>query len=310
MLKSSNLERKKFNRRQLTKRMIQLNKGTVLVIGLGEIGRTLFELLKNNNLFNVYGLDLDKAKMQAVNQSLTDLPTKVDIVHACIPCSSQETFVVSVSNYVKQFKPKLLIINSTVPPGTTMMVNQNCNCLVAHSPARGVHENLEHMIWEMKRWKKYVGGVNAKSTKAACEHFNKMGLKTKSLKSCAETELAKLFETTYRAWMIACFQEMHRISMNFNAEFNDVVDFIEDTHRVRLDRPVMFPGPIGGHCLLPNTRLLLNVYDSEFLRLILKSNEKREVEIKDKVILSEVQKVKERAEKLQRELTERKDNPS
>lgn len=44
---------------------------------------------------------------------------------------------------------------------------------------------------------------------------------------------------------------------------------------MRLDRPVMFPGVIGVHCLIPNTELLLKAYDSEFLRLILKSNSKR-----------------------------------
>ena len=35
-------------------------KERVLVVGLGEIGRTLFELLKENAAFTVYGLDLDK----------------------------------------------------------------------------------------------------------------------------------------------------------------------------------------------------------------------------------------------------------
>ena len=83
------------------------------------------------------------------------------------------------------------------------------------------------------------------------------------------------FETTYRAWMIACFREMHGMTRHFDADFDEVVDFLEDTHRLRLDRPIMFPGFIGGHCLIPNTELLLNVYDSEFLRLILESNEKR-----------------------------------
>lgn len=47
--------------------------------------------------------------------------------------------------------------------------------------------------------------------------------------------LAKLFETTYRAWMIACLQEMHRISRHFGADFDDVVDFMEDAHSVRLE---------------------------------------------------------------------------
>jgi UDP-N-acetyl-D-mannosaminuronate dehydrogenase len=158
------------------------------------------------------------------------------------------------------------------------------------------------MIWEMKRWTKYVGGATDAAGTAAAAHFEKANLKVKVLKSCAETELAKLFETTYRAWMIACFQEMHRISAKVGADFVEVVDFLEDTHRVRLDRPVMFPGVIGGHCLIPNTELLLNSYDSEFLRLILKSNEKRKEELKDNQLLKQAEEVKKKAEKLQSDI--------
>ena len=279
-----------------------MTKEIVLVVGLGEIGRTLFELLKETDSFTVYGLDLDDAKMYATHQDQSKLPQKIETMHVCLPCKNQDSFVATVASYVKQFKPDLLIINSTVPPRTTKKVQQSCKCLVAHSPARGVHKSPEHMKWEIKRWTKYVGGADAKAAKATCRHFEQMGLKVKTLKSCAETELAKLFETTYRAWMIACFQEMHRISRNFEADFDDAVDFLEDTHRVRLDRPIMFPGVIGGHCLIPNTELLLNVYDSEFLRLILKSNEKRKEEIKDNRIQKEAEKVRKRAEALEKEL--------
>jgi len=282
--------------------MGRLTKETVLVVGLGEIGHTLFELLKEKGDFTVYGLDLDKTKMIAANQDQSKIPEKIDTIHICIPCKDQDNFVTTVVSYVKQFKPKLLIINSTVTPGTTKKVQQNCKCLVAHSPARGVHESPEHMKWEMKRWAKYVGGTSTEATEATCKHFKKAGLKVKTLRSCAETELAKLFETTYRAWMIACFQEMHRISKHFDGDFDEAVDFLEDTHRLRLDRPIMFPGFIGGHCLIPNTKLLLKVYESEFLRLILKSNEKRKKEVKDKSIKKEVEKVSKRVKALEKEL--------
>ncbi|MCW4046492.1 MAG: GDP-mannose dehydrogenase [Candidatus Bathyarchaeota archaeon] len=274
-------------------------------MGLGEIGATLFTLLKEQKeSFTVYGLDVDEAKMRAVHQEESKLPSEVDAMHICLPCKTQSTFTDVVYSYVKRFKPKLVIINSTVPPGTTMKIQERCRCLVAHSPVRGVHRTPEHMKWEMKRWTKYVGGTTQESANAACRHFEKMNLKVKKLKSCTETELAKLFETTYRAWMIACFQEMHRISRAAKADFDDAVDFLADTHRVRLDRPIMFPGIIGGHCLIPNTELLLNYYDSEFLRLILKSNEKRKEELKDKTIEKEVEKVAEKAKTLEKELAE------
>ncbi len=282
---------------------VRLVKETVLIVGLGEIGHTLFALYSEaNEKFSVYGLDLDMKKMKLLNQSKDKVPEKVDVLQVCLPCSSQEKFADTIKSYVDQYKPKLTIINSTVPPETTLKVAAACTCLVAHSPARGVHINAEHMVWEMKRWTKYVGGADAAASKAAKVHFKNLGLKVKVLKSCRETELAKLFETTYRAWMIACFQEMHRISRAFGAEFDEAVDFIEDTHKERFDRPVMFPGVIGGHCLIPNTELLLKSYDSEFLRLILESNEKRKKEIKDPTVKAEADKVAARAIALEKRL--------
>jgi UDP-N-acetyl-D-mannosaminuronate dehydrogenase len=284
-----------------------LTKETVLIIGLGEIGHTLFALLtEQKKNFDVYGLDLDQTKMRELSQNRKNVPQQIDSLHICLPCSNKKNFTHITVGYVAEFKPKLTIINSTVPPGTTLQIAEKCKCLVAHSPSRGVHKSAEHMKWEMKRWTKYVGGANADAAAAACAHFEKLGLKVKILKSSTETELAKLFETTYRAWMIACFQEMHRISKAFGADFNETVDFLEDTHRLRFDRPVMFPGVIGGHCLIPNTELLLDCYDSEFLRLILKSNEKRKKEIKDKTIKAEAEKVAARAESLEQDLTKSK----
>jgi UDP-N-acetyl-D-mannosaminuronate dehydrogenase len=279
-------------------------KERVLVVGLGEVGRPLFELLRESGKFEVYGFDLDAEKMRSIGQSEDALPPAVDVMHVCIPCVDKEDFVNSVVGYVGRFKPKLVIVNSTVAPGTTFEIYKRLrdSCLVAHSPVRGVHKSLDYMKWELKRWTKYIGGVNEESAEKAKKHFEKLGLKTKVLKGCLETELAKLFETTYRAWMIACFQEMHRISRYFGADFDDITDFIEDTHRVRLDRPVMFPDVIGGHCLIPNVVLLLKSYDSKFLRLILESNEKREEEIRDERVYEEVKRVMKRVETFQKHL--------
>ena len=55
--------------------------------------------------------------------------------------------------------------------------------------------------------------------------------------------------------------------------------------------------------MIPNAELLLDSYDSEFLRLILTSNEKRKEEIKDPNVKAEAEKVAKRAEALQNNLT-------
>jgi len=269
-------------------------------VGLGEVGRSLFELLKESKKFEVYGWDVDEKKMQDVQQG--GLPKEVDVLHICYGCRDQESFVKATVDYMRRFRPELTIINSTVPPRTTEKVHTLSGGRIVHSPVRGTHKTRESMKRYLLFLTKYIGGVDYESARLARKHFEMAGLKTKVLKSPVETELAKLFETTYRAWMIACFQEMHRISRLFGAKFDEVVDFLEDTHRVRFDRPIHFPDVIGGHCLIPNVELLLKAYDSEFLRLILESNEKRKMEVMDESVRREVEKIRERVEALQRNL--------
>jgi len=41
-----------------------LVKPIVLIVGLGEVGRSLFELLRESEKFEVYGWDIDEKKMQ------------------------------------------------------------------------------------------------------------------------------------------------------------------------------------------------------------------------------------------------------
>lgn len=274
----------------------------VLVVGLGEVGRPLYELLKECGKFDVYGYDLDENKMREIRQPTT-FPEEFDVMHICYPCVDQEEFINVTINYMHKFKPKLTIINSTVAPGTTQKIYEKTGFLVAHSPIRGMHKSLETMKRDIMFWSKYVGGATPEAARLAKNHFEKLGLKVKILKSPIETELAKLFETIYRAWMITCFQEMHRISKYFGADFNEVVDMIEDIHRVHFNKPLHYPGVIGGHCLIPNTELLLKAYDSELLRLIIESNERRKKEIEDKQVREEVEKIKERVLALEKELT-------
>jgi hypothetical protein len=206
-------------------------------------------------------------------------------------------FIDIAKNYIQTYKPKLTIINSTTPIGTTIELYKQVGGQIAHSPCRGVHKNKEYMLKEFARWTKYVGGATSQAGQAAAEHFQETGLKTKQLANCTDTEFAKLFETTYRTWMITFFQKMDRLARKYNSanpdikiNFDQTVDFIEDTHRIRNDRPVMFPDVIGGHSLLPNSKLLLEEYEPDMLNMILESNNLRIQEMKDPSIAAENQK--------------------
>jgi len=279
-----------------------LGEEKVLVIGLGEVGRALFEMFEESGKFDVYGFDVDKAKLRKVVGKI-EQPKNVGVMHICYPSAEQEKFVQTTLDYIRRFKPRLTIIESTVPPGTTQKTYELSKLPIVHSPIRGMHKTLETMKKDIHFWTKYIGGTTKESADSARSHYEKLGIKVKILRSSVETELAKLFETTYRAWMIACFQEMHRISRHFGGDFNEVADMLENIHRVRRNKPLHYPDVIGGHCLIPNIELLLKSYDSTFLRLILESNEKRKKEIKDESVRREVERVRKRVEALEKEIS-------
>jgi UDP-N-acetyl-D-mannosaminuronate dehydrogenase len=279
-------------------------KDTILIVGLGEVGHTLYEMLSEAGRFDVHGFDTNRKKMEEITQD-KELFKNADVMHICYPCTDQNKFIKTTVDYVKKAKPRLTIIESTVPPNTTRRIYEATEASIADSPIRGMHKSVQAMKKDVLYWTKYVGGTTKQSAEDAKRHFEKLGLKVKVLRSSTETELAKLFETVYRAWMIACFQEMHRISRHYDANFDNAVDMLEDNHRVDFNKPLHYPDVIGGHCLIQNSELLLKSYDSDFLRLILESNEKRKQEIKDPTIRKEVEKVRKRVEKLERELSRR-----
>ena len=94
-------------------------------------------------------------------------------------------------------------------------------------------------------------------------------------------------------------------SPSFVLRYISITGLLDGIHRVRFNKLLHYPDVIGGHFTISNTELLLKSYDFEFLQLILWSNEERKKEIKDEIIYAEVEKVRERAEVLQKNLVDK-----
>jgi UDP-N-acetyl-D-mannosaminuronate dehydrogenase len=150
------------------------------------------------------------------------------------------------------------------------------------------------MLEDIQTYTKFVGGVTPEASKEAFNHLINAGFKCKIMSSSTDTELAKLFETSYAAAMIATFQEMHRISKMFEVDFSNILDIFIDTHIHRLDRPIFHPSIMGGHCLVPNIDLLNNASKSLLFQWVFLSNELRKIEMKDQEFVKDVEKCKKK----------------
>ena len=83
-------------------------------------------------------------------------------------------------------------------------------------------------------------------------------------------ELAKiLVDTTYYGWLINYAQITKMICEKENVDFDEMQKFADEIQENLSNRPKMFPGIIGGHCVIPN----LNLIENENLEIIKKINE-------------------------------------
>jgi UDP-N-acetyl-D-mannosaminuronate dehydrogenase len=232
-----------------------IGNGKVVVVGLGEVGKPIFELASRHH--NAVGVDI---------APLEERIEQVDYLHVCYPFQISD-FVGETARYVDRFKPAVTIINSTVAIGTTRLIADRTGVPVVNSPVRGKHVR---MLDDLCRYTKFVGALDEAAGQMAAEHFESLGLRTKTLSSPEATELAKLTETTYFGLMIAWAQEIERHCDRLGTDYNEVTSFYEE---IKFFPPVKyFPGVIGGHCVMPNIELLRKFDESLLLEAIKASN--------------------------------------
>jgi|SRR5438552_2803116 len=238
--------------------MVQVSQ-TVIVVGLGEVGKPLFEIIRMRH--QAFGIDIDLAAPL----------NRCDVMHVCFPFRD-EKFVGQVVEYIGRYQPALTIINSTVAPGTTRRIAVESGAPVVNSPVRGKHA---HMREELLHYTKFIGALDSESGGCAVEHFESVGMRTKLLGSPEASEIAKLTETTYFGLMIAWAQEVERYCNEVGAAYDEVVSFYEE---IKFFPPVRyFPGVIGGHCVMPNIDILLQRFPSGLLQTIIQSNMLKEM---------------------------------
>jgi UDP-N-acetyl-D-mannosaminuronate dehydrogenase len=231
---------------------------TVAVVGLGEVGRPLLDIVSRHH----EAVGIDVAPPPAGLQ-------RVDVMHVCYPFEIRD-FLGETARYIELFKPALTIVNTTVAVGTTRAVAERTGVPVVHSPVRGKHVRMRE---EMLSYTKFVGAIEPAAGKRAAEHFESLGMRTRTLASPEATELAKLSETTYFGLLIAWAQELERYGDQVGADYDEITSFYEEITFFPSTR--YFPGVIGGHCVMPNIEILSKLANSDILNAIRSSNQKK-----------------------------------
>lgn len=226
----------------------------IVVVGLGEIGKPILLLTSKKNIAVGYDINprlMDKKKFKKY-QSL-----QTAFLHICIPYT--KNFVSQVSSLFKKFKPECIVIHSTIRPYTTKKLQNHLPVPVIYSSTRGVHKR---MLYDLRRYTKfYAIEPDAPKAKQASSTYvrsmKKCGVKTKRMSNPITLELAKIIvDTSYYGWLINYAQISNMIAIQNKVNYDEMWSFADEIQKSLGNRPKMFPGFIGGHCVIPNLSLI------------------------------------------------------
>lgn len=222
---------------------------SVGIFGVGEVGSAIAEIFRKKYKVLKKDVKFDEIKSRSL-----------EVLHVCIPYSS--AFEKTVVDQIKKNKPKLVIIHSTVKPETTRNIYRKIRTPIVHSPVMGTHPNL---VKDMLNFKKIIGPANRKSGELATSHFKNVGIQTVTFHNSQESEFAKLLDTTYYGWNIIYAKIVWDICQKAGIDFENVYTKLNQIYnngykesRPNVIRPILKyqPGPIGGHCIIPNAQIL------------------------------------------------------
>lgn len=217
-----------------------------LVIGLGEVGKAIA------NILNCDGIDKDEIAPES----------RYKFLHICIGYS--EKFIEAVEFYQSFYAADYTIIHSTVPIGTSRKLH------ATHSPIRGVHPELEEGI---RTFTKYFGGPEAM---VVGRIFEMKKIPVFFCNNQEDTEALKLWDTTIYGINILIEKEIYKFCKDHGLKFSTIYTHANYTYNKgyqKLGKPQYSKymlehrneEKIGGHCILPNAKLL----DSPLAKLLL-----------------------------------------
>tara|TARA_R100001510_G_C7640918_1_gene198560 strand:- start:261 stop:1115 length:855 start_codon:yes stop_codon:yes gene_type:complete len=259
------------------------------IIGCGFVGSSIKSGLceKNNvNSYDKYNTDLSTV------DNLQALVEKSDILFVCVPtpmnkdgsCDTRivESTVLEVDKITNPLSKKIVVIKSTVPPGTTSKLqSETANVDVVFNPEFLTEANH---IEDFKNQKRIVLGGDGCTP--ALEKLKAMYMKQFPevpyvLCGSLEAEITKYFCNCYLATKVSFANEMRQLCDSLNADYNRVVE--ASVYDTRIGKShLAVPGPdgkkgFGGSCFPKDINAIMDVMkknniESKVLRAVWDKN--------------------------------------
>jgi len=270
-------------------------KHSIGIVGLGYVGTAIKSGFEKHYELETYDkYDTDKSTCE----SLRDLVMECDVMFVCVPTpmnkdgschtdiveevvSEINEIVLETESYPYHIKP-IVVIKSTVPPGTTDRLHSKSRGLdVIFNPEFLTEANF---LEDFKNQTRIILGGTRKGTNILRQVYSKVFPHATIVKTGSKTaEMVKYFINSFLGTKVSFANEMKQICDKIDIDFDKIVEYATYDERLGKSHWAV-PGPdndfgFGGHCLPKDLNALICVAHEfgivpEVLEAVIDTNDK------------------------------------
>ena len=270
----------------------QNSRKVVAVIGYGYVGKALVDFFKSHFDILIY----DTAKPE-VSASKEEINKKADLAVISVPTPMENdgsADVSAIEGTLSWLKTDLVLIKSTIPPGTTDMLSKKFKRKLAFSPEYIGEGNYEVPFWKghphptnMKLHDFVIIGGERETARKILSYFKRvLGPEAQyEITTSITAELVKYMENSFLATKVTFCNEFYDIAKNLGVEYDELRELWLLDGRNSRSHTLVYEDSrgFGGKCLPKDVNAIVKAstkagYKPKLLESVLKVNE----EIKSK----------------------------
>jgi len=234
------------------------------IIGNGFVGNAINQNFKTHYETLIYDVDPSRS----TTDSIASLVTNTDLIFVAVPTPMSTSGVcdLSIVNNVmdqinEHYEDNIIILKSTIPPGTCEKLSENYNFRLVFSPEFLTERNA---VEDFKTCNRVIFGGQKADTEQCVKVFkDKYPEKTYLTTDWKSAEMVKYFLNTFLAAKVSFANEMYQLCEALGISYDAVLDLV--VHDPRLTKShFLVPGPdgqfgFGGVCFPKDINALINV---------------------------------------------------
>ncbi len=249
----------------------------VAIIGYGFVGKKIHSLFKDAIYYDI------NPALKGNSAAIDDI-NKCEISIVCVDTPMKENGEANISNVEKVIgwlETPVILIKSTVPPGTTKRLKEKYGKRIVFSPEY-VGETADHPMSDLKNRTFWIFGGNAEDTNHVISIWKENVTGTTKFYQTDETtaEMCKYMGNCFLATKVSFCNEFNEIAKIFGVDYTELRGlFLEDPRVNRDHTHVSEEGGFSGKCLPKDLNAIIAAskskgYNPMLLEEVWKSNKR------------------------------------